>query len=74
MENNNTFLQKLKPGVPKRVLLFIAGVIWSFAGLMLIYRGSMMIETNQNNLLYKLLLVFVAGGLFYYHMFDKISS
>lgn len=74
MGNNNTFFQKFKPGVPKRVLFFIAGSIWTFAGLMLMYRGSLMIEPNQNKLFFKLLMVFFAGGLFYFFMFDKISQ
>jgi hypothetical protein len=39
----NEFFQKIKPGVPKRYLLLVAGMIWMFAGGFLAYRGEHML-------------------------------
>ena len=63
----------LKPGVPKRALLFIAGLAWTFAGGMLLYRGFLMLAGNTDYLWIKLIGCLVAGGLFYYIVFDKVS-
>ena len=74
MAHIKTLLQTLKPGVPKRTLLFIAGGVWTFAGGMLLYRGITMLTENLQHVWIKLLFCLIAGSLFYYFIFDKISS
>ena len=66
-------LKKLKPGVPRRVLLFVAGLVWTFAGGMLLFRGiSALIEKTDFPLL-RFFVSLAAGVLFYVLVFDKIS-
>ena len=66
-------LSRLKPAVPKRVLLFIAAAIWTFAGCMLMFRGYKMTDTS-NPWLWLILLLALSGGiLFYLKLFSKIS-
>lgn len=74
MTEKKTFLQTLKPGIPKRALLFLAGAVWTFAGGMLLWRGGVMLAEGTNLLAFKLIACFIAGGIFYYFVFDKISA
>lgn len=74
MTEKRTFFQALKPGIPKRALLFLAGVVWTFAGGMLLWRGWKMLSGISENLLITLIFCGIAGGLFYYFIFDKISA
>lgn len=67
------FLKRFKPGIPKRYLLFVAAIVWSFAGIMLLTRG---IHTVKGTLLPLGLsfLIGISGGiLFYLLLFSKIS-
>lgn len=74
MGNEHSIWHRLKPGIPKRILLFIAGFVWTFAGGILLWKGwNMLLETNYN-LPVTLIICFMAGGLFYYILFNKISS
>jgi hypothetical protein len=59
--------------VPKRALLFLAAVVWTFAGSMLMYKGSKMLDSNNNLPWLKLILVALAGILFYVGVFAKLS-
>lgn len=74
MKEKKSILHLLKPGIPKRALLFLAGVMWTIAGSMLLWRGAMMFSDNPKNLIIKLIFSVIVGGLFYYFMFDKISA
>ena len=73
MTDRKIFLHKLKPGIPKRALLFLAGAVWTFAGGMLLWRGAFMLMDAHEFLWLKILISAVAGGLFYYFLFDRIS-
>ncbi|MBI9035490.1 MAG: hypothetical protein JEZ03_13570 [Bacteroidales bacterium] len=69
----NINLEKIKPGIPKVYLYFLAGSIWAYAGIMLMYRGmhgTSIIETPITTLA----LLPVLGGIFYWFMFRRISS
>ena len=68
-----SFLKLVKPGIPKRYLLFVAAVVWTFAGGMLIYRGLAMLDFNSGLLWVKISGSLIAGVLFYIFMFSKIS-
>lgn len=74
MENEFSIWHRLKPGIPKRVLLFMAGGVWIFAGGFLLWRGWNMISHIYEKPFITLLICAALGGLFYYILFDKISS
>ena len=73
MAQKKTILQILKPGIPKRTLLFLAGLVWTFTGGILFYRGVTMLAENSDYLWIKLISCLIAGSVFYYFLFDKIS-
>ena len=74
MKEKKSILHRLKPGIPKRALLFLAGGVWTFAGIMLLWRGVLLLSENPNHLIIKLIFCMITGGLFYYFIFDKISA
>jgi hypothetical protein len=59
--------------VSKRALLFLAAIVWTFAGSMLMFKGSKMLDSNNNLPWLKLILVAIAGILFYVGIFAKLS-
>ncbi len=66
-------LLRLKPAVPKRVLLFVAAFLWTFAGSMLLYKGNKMLDSSAKYMILKLTLVLLAGLLFYWKVFAGLS-
>ena len=66
-------IQVLKPKATKRILLFMAAFVWTFAGSMLLYKGFLMSHDVKNYLMVKVLLSSVGGLLFFMFMFDKLS-
>jgi hypothetical protein len=66
-------LQTLKPSIPRRYLLFVAGVVWTFAGGMLLYKGISLFRLYRDFLLLKITFSAIGGGLFYLLLFSKIS-
>lgn len=66
-------LTKIKPGVPKRVLLFVAAAIWTFAGCMLLFKGYKMLDLGSSLLWLQLLCALSCGIIFYLKMFSKLS-
>ncbi len=67
-------INTLKPGVPKRIMLFIAASIWSFAGIKLILIGSTLFNETKDLLGLKVGGSIICGILFYALMFSKISA
>jgi hypothetical protein len=63
----------LKPGIPKRYLLFVAGMVWTFAGGMLLFKGICIFKNYQDFLWLKITGSTIAGILFYLFLFSKIS-
>jgi len=74
MTNINSILKSLKPGIPKRYLLFVAAIVWTFAGGILLFRGYGMMLLNPEWIWLKTILSIIAGLLFYAKMFSAISS
>lgn len=66
-------LSLFKPGVPKRILLFVAAAVWTFAGSMLLYKGFRMMNATSRALWLELVLSLLGGIIFYRKMFAKIS-
>jgi SanA protein len=62
-----------KPGVPKRILLFIAGFMWTFAGSMLWFRGFKTVIECGFPVKWTLWIGFIGGLLFYLLLFARIS-
>lgn len=62
------------PRTTKRILLFIAAVVWTFAGSMLFTRGIGMMNTNTESFGLRLLISLLAGALFYWVLFIRISK
>jgi hypothetical protein len=69
-----SFLHRYKPGVSRRVLLFIAGCAWTIAGGILMTRGLMSEIASHHLLLLKLVCGAIAGIAFYLVLFSRISS
>lgn len=73
MYSQMSILYKLKPGVSKHLLFFIAALIWTFAGAMLLFKGYLMISSNPENIWIKLTISIICGVLFYVFIFSGIS-
>jgi len=73
MTKDKTFFQTLKPGIPKRYLIFVAAVLWSYAGGMLLFRGFSMLETDMELLSVKITGSFIGGLIFFVYVFSNIS-
>lgn len=66
-------LSRIKPGVPKRILLFVAAVIWTFAGSMLLVKGFKMGDLGSHFLWLQVICALLCGIVFYLKMFSKLS-
>lgn len=67
------FLLKFAPRVPKRFLFFIAAIVWTFAGTMLLIKGFGWFYAVKSFRFLKLSSSIGAGLLFYFVMFEKLS-
>jgi uncharacterized membrane protein YedE/YeeE len=68
------FLEKIKPGVPRRSLLLIAGCAWSIAGGILISRSLSYLISVNHHLVMEIVTGIVFGSLFYLLLFARISK
>lgn len=67
------YIQKFKPKIPKRYLLFIAAIVWTFAGGMLLFRGISLLN-DIKDFLWLIITISIIGGVFFYiALFSKIS-
>lgn len=67
-------IKRLKPGIPKRFLLFVAAIVWAVASLMLLFRGAGFIFKNSNYKFLHFLAAIVFGVSFYRILFNRISK
>jgi len=67
-------LQLFKPVTSRRGLLFIAAIVWTFAGVMLFTRGMLMMDIDHDFYLLRLAGSLVGGILFYLILFTRISK
>lgn len=67
-------LQTLKPSIPKRYLLLVAALVWTFAGGMLLLKGISLFFKYPEFLVLKISISAFGGGLFYLLLFSKISN
>ncbi len=73
MNRLNSILNNLKPSVPKQYLLFVAALVWTFAGGMLLFRGFSVLKFNSKGILLEEGISIVFGVIFYIFMFSRIS-
>ncbi len=66
-------LKKFKPAVPKKGLFFAAGIFWSFAGSMLLYRSLSFLTEHVDQIIINITIGIAGGGLFYFGMFRRIT-
>ena len=67
------FFHLIKPGLSKRSLLFIAAVVWTIAGGMLLFKGISLFLNFDHLLWVKTMISITAGTLFYLLLFSRIS-
>ena len=67
-------IQWLMSGTSKRNLLLIAALVWTFAGGMLLTRGILMMELDQDFYFQRLAGSLAGGILFYWILFTRISQ
>lgn len=72
MINLRTITEFFKPRIPKRYLLFVAALVWTFAGGMLFFRSLGMFFSSGMPPA-EMLTCILVGLLFYYLLFSKIS-
>jgi hypothetical protein len=73
MSQSNSFLQKYKPGVSKKILLFIAAIMWTFAGGMLLFRGFYFLVHEHETIWVQTFVSLLAGLIFYGIVFSRVS-
>ncbi|MEI8201647.1 MAG: hypothetical protein WCH34_01455 [Bacteroidota bacterium] len=66
-------VRTITPRIPKRYLLFIAAVVWTFAGGMLLFKGITLLISNLEFIWIILPASIIGGSLFYMLLFAKIS-
>ncbi|WP_320054706.1 hypothetical protein [uncultured Acetobacteroides sp.] len=64
---------RIKPGIPKRYLLLVAALVWSFAGGMLLAKGLTYLLAHPDMLLVRLVAGALAGVAFFWLLFMRIS-
>jgi hypothetical protein len=67
-------LINLKPGISKRYLLFVAAIVWSFAGFKLNSIGFVLFHHIPGIFVFKLAGCIILGVLFFILMFNKLSK
>jgi hypothetical protein len=67
-------LDKYKPGIPRRLLLLVAGCVWTLAGGILITRSLVTLIEMNHHLLLEITIGIILGIGFYLVLFSRISS
>jgi len=70
---NHSFFQTCKPGIPKKYLLLVAAMVWTFAGGILLYRGFSILKFTSAQIEFEETGCLLAGIVFYRFMFSRIS-
>jgi len=68
-----TLFQRFKPGIPKKYLLAVAAIFWTFAGGMLLIRGFSILKFNFRVRVFEEAGSILTGIIFYIVLFSKIS-
>ena len=65
-------ISSYKPGVPKRWLLFISGILWFFTCTILIRKGTFYVLDFSHHILFNITVGFLSGILFFSLIFFRI--
>lgn len=65
-------ISSYKPGIPKKWLLFISGILWFFACTMLIRKGTFYVLDYSHHILFNIAVGFMSGILFFSLIFYQI--
>ena len=68
------FTSKFIPTVPRRYLMLIAGIVWSIAGTILLFKAYRFMNFEVKNIFIYLSISVLAGLLFFCFLFSKISK
>lgn len=68
------FTSKFIPTVPRRYLMLIAGIVWSIAGTILLFKAYRFMNFEVKYIFIYLSISVLAGLLFFYFLFSKISK
>ncbi len=60
--------------VTKRILLFEAAIIWTFAGTMLLVKGSTMLEASSGFSWLRIISCIISGLIFFLLIFSRLSQ
>ena len=71
MQNKKINIHSFIPHISNRALLFVAFLVWTFAGGMLIYRGIIGIVEFPAFIVIKLIVALLLGTAFYWFMFTN---
>ncbi|MFA5328288.1 MAG: hypothetical protein WC384_10905 [Prolixibacteraceae bacterium] len=66
--------ESLTPRVPKNYLLLIAALVWTFAGILLLFRGYFYMIGFPHLIIFKIASCILGGLLFFRLMFTRISK
>lgn len=69
----HTLLQKLTPTIRKKYVLFVAAFVWTFAGVMLLFRGFYFLFQTHESVWAATIISLLVGVLFYFFVFSKVS-
>jgi hypothetical protein len=72
-KRRSAFPGKCAPTVPKRYLLLVAGLVWTFAGAMLFARGSAWLLQHGDHLIARYAIALAGGLAFFAALFSRIS-
>ncbi len=66
--------ESFTPRIPKKYLLLVAAMVWTFASSMLLYRGYLFLMVNPHFLVIKIAGCLIGGLVFFQLLFVKISK
>ncbi|MFZ4464165.1 MAG: hypothetical protein ACOYN5_09970 [Bacteroidales bacterium] len=68
------FTSKFIPTVPRKYLMLIAGIVWSIAGSILLFKSYKFMNFEVKYIFIYLFICVLTGLLFFYFLFSKISK
>jgi hypothetical protein len=70
----NEILNSYKPGIPKKLLLLVAGIVWVSIAYIAINLGMNYIFDNSHHILFHLLISFIIGLFLFLVIFFKVFN
>jgi hypothetical protein len=67
-------LSSYKPGIPKKWLLLISGILWLVASWFLFKKGTYYLFDYSHHILFNIVIGFICGILFFFIVFHRIAN